>query len=133
MSRHLPINPDHLPAPRGFAHGVIAASGRTLHIAGETGHHEDMSLDEDFVAQFGQACRNFAAVVESAGGEVTDVVSLTIFVTEVDSYRNRLLEVGREYQAIFGKHFPAMALIGVSELVDPDVLVEMVGVAVIPE
>jgi enamine deaminase RidA (YjgF/YER057c/UK114 family) len=119
--------------PKGFSHGVVAGPGRTLHIAGETGHRKDLSLDDDFVAQFGQACRNVAMVVEAAGGEVGDLVSLTIFVTDVGAYRDRLLEIGREYQAVFGKHFPAMALIGISELVDPAAMVEMMGVAVVPD
>lgn len=133
MSRHSSVNPDELVEPRGYSHGVVAVAGRTLHIGGETGHHQDSSLDDDFVAQFGQACRNVAQVIASAGGETGDLVSLTIFVTDIDAYRDRLLEVGREYQAVFGKHFPAMALIGVSDLVDAGAMVEMTGVAVVPE
>lgn len=133
MTRNLPINPEHLPPARGFSHGVVSSEGRLLHIAGETGHHRDLSLDEGFVAQFSTACRNVLAVVEEAGGSATDLVSLTIFVTDVASYRQNLAEVGAAYQAVFGKHFPAMALIGISELVDPDAVVEIMGVAVIPD
>lgn len=133
MTGHLPINPAQLAPPSGFSHGVVSATGRLLHIAGETGHHQDMSLDEGFVEQFGQACRNVAAVIEAAGGELADLVSLTIFTTDVSAYRANLSEVGIAYQSVFGKHFPAMALIGISELVDPDALVEMTGVAVLPE
>jgi enamine deaminase RidA (YjgF/YER057c/UK114 family) len=92
-----------------------------------------MTLDDGFVAQFGRACENVAAVVEEAGGAPTDVVSLTIYATDVASYRENLAEVGRAYRAVFGRHFPAMALIGVSELVDPDALVEITGVAVIED
>lgn len=131
MTRHSVVNPGELPEPKGFSHGVVSAPGRTLHIAGETGHHKDLSLDDDFVAQFAQACRNVAAVVETAGGEVSDLVSLTIFVTDVGAYRDRLLEIGREYQVVFGKHFPAMALIGIAELVDPGAMVEIMGIAVV--
>jgi enamine deaminase RidA (YjgF/YER057c/UK114 family) len=117
----------------GFSHGVLASGGRVLHIAGEAGHRQDMSIDDDFVAQFGQASRNVARVVEEAGGEVTDLVSLTIFVTDLSDYRSRLREVGKVYRAVFGKHFPAMALIGVTDLVDPQARVEMQGVAVIAD
>lgn len=131
MSGHLPINPAGLAPPSGFSHGVLAETGRVLYVAGETGHRSDMTIDEGFVEQFGQACRNVAAVVAEAGGEAGDVVSLTIYVTDVAQYRESLADVGREYQAVFGKHFPAMALIGVSELLDPDARVELVAVAVV--
>lgn len=133
MSGHLPVNPGTLPPPSGFSHGVLAGAGRVLFVAGETGHRGDMTIDEGFVEQFGQACRNVAAVVAEAGGEPDDVVSLTIYVTDLSSYRDALGAIGREYQAVFGKHFPAMALIGVTELVDPKASVEIVGIAVVPD
>jgi enamine deaminase RidA (YjgF/YER057c/UK114 family) len=128
---NLPFNPSGMPPARGFSHGVLSAGGQILHIAGETGHYEDLSLDEDFVGQFARACRNVATVVEDAGGEASDLVSLTIFVTDVSLYRDNLGQVGEAYRSVFGKHFPAMALIGISELVDPAALVEIMGVAVI--
>lgn len=129
----IPINPSHLSPPAGFSHGVLSGPGRILHIAGETGHHQDMSLDDGFVAQFARACENVAAVVEEAGGAPTDVVSLTIYATDVSSYRDNLSEVGKAYRAVFGRHYPAMALIGVTELVDPSAVVEITGVAVIED
>lgn len=128
----LPINPESLPGPSGFSHGMLSDGGKLLHIAGETGHRQDMALDEGFVGQFGQACRNVAAVVSGAGGEATDVVSMTIYTTDVQAYRDNLSEVGKAYREVFGRHFPAMALIGISELVDPRALVEITAVAVIP-
>lgn len=128
----LPVNPSHLPPASGFSHGVLSEGGRLLHVAGETGHRGDSSIDEGFVAQFGQACQNVAAVVEAAGGAPEDVVSMTIYTTDVGAYRANLAEVGAAYRAVFGRHFPAMALIGVSELVDPRAIVEITGVAVIP-
>ncbi len=128
----LPINPSGLSPARGFSHGMLSGEGKILHIAGETGHHNDQKLDGDFVGQFGQACRNVSAVVVGAGGTPSDIVSLTIFVTDVSSYRDNLSAVGQAYQSVFGKHFPAMALIGISELVDPRAIVEITGVAVIP-
>lgn len=129
----IPINPSHLSPPAGFSHGVVSGPGRILHIAGETGHHRDMSLDDGFVAQFSRACENVAAVVAEAGGAPTDVVSLTIYATDVASYRDNLAEVGKAYRSVFGRHYPAMALIGVSELVDPAAVVEITGVAVIED
>ncbi|REK17502.1 MAG: RidA family protein [Actinobacteria bacterium] len=127
----LPINPEGLPDPSGFSHGMLSSGGRLLHVAGETGHHEDLSLDEGFVAQFARACSNVAAVVAEAGGDPADVVSMTIYTTDVAAYRDNLPEVGKAYRDVFGRHFPAMALIGVSELVDPRAIVEITAVAAI--
>ena len=129
----IPINPSQLSPPAGFSHGVLSGPGRILHIAGETGHHQDMSLDDGFVAQFARACENVAAVVEEAGGAPTDVVSLTIYTTDVAAYRDNLAEIGKAYRTVFGRYYPAMALIGVSELVDPAAAVEITGVAVIED
>ncbi len=129
---NIPLNPAGMPPARGFSHGVLSSDGRILHIAGETGHDEDLQLDSGFVEQFGKACQNVAAVVKEAGGDASDVVSLTIYVTDVSMYRDNLNAVGAAYQSVFGRHFPAMALIGVSELVDPRALVEISGVAILP-
>lgn len=127
----LPVNPTGLSPARGFSHGILTEGGKILHIAGETGHQQDMSLDTGFVPQFAAACRNVAAVIGEAGGSPSDLVSLTVFVTSVSDYRDNLEAVGAAYRDVFGKHFPAMALVGVSELVDPDAVVEMMGTAVI--
>jgi enamine deaminase RidA (YjgF/YER057c/UK114 family) len=127
----VPINPESLPDPRGFSHGMLSNGGQILHVAGETGHRADLAIDDDFVAQFSQACRSVVAVVSEAGGAPTDVVSMTIFVTDLTEYRENLQAVGEAYQGVFGKHFPAMALIGVSELVDPAARVEITAVAVL--
>ena len=127
----LPVNPSDLAPASGFSHGYLSEGGALLHIAGETGHRQDFSLDDGFVEQFAMACRNVAEVIAESGGQPTDLVSLTIFTTDVQAYRDNLRGVGEAYRAVFGKHFPAMALIGVAELVDPKAVVEMTGVAVI--
>jgi enamine deaminase RidA (YjgF/YER057c/UK114 family) len=132
MSRHIFLDPDGLAPARGFSHGVIASDGRVVHIAGQTGHHADESIDEGFVDQFGRACEAVAAVITEAGGEPSDLVSLTIYTTDVAGYRDNLGPIGEAYRALFGKHYPPMALIGVAELFDPKAKVELVGVAVIP-
>ncbi|MGH8952410.1 MAG: RidA family protein [Acidimicrobiia bacterium] len=131
MSAHRFLNPDGMAPARGFSHGSVPAAGKTLYIAGQTGHHEDMSIDEALVEQFAQACRSVARVIEGAGGAPTDLVSMTIFTTDLPGYRENLGPIGAAYREVFGKHFPPMALIGVPELFDPKALVELVGVAVV--
>jgi enamine deaminase RidA (YjgF/YER057c/UK114 family) len=132
MSRHLFLDPDGLAPARGFSHGALASNGRILHIAGQTGHHADETIDEGIVDQFGRACEAVAAVITEAGGEPGDLVSLTIYTTDVARYRDNLAPIGDAYRDVFGKHYPPMALIGVAELFDPQALVELVGVAVVP-
>jgi enamine deaminase RidA (YjgF/YER057c/UK114 family) len=132
MSRHLLLNPDGLAPARGFSHGALAAEGRTLHIAGQTGHHPDQAIDDDLVEQFARACVAVATVIAEAGGEPGDLVSLTIYTTDVAGYRDHPGPIGEAYRAVFGTHYPPMALIGVAELFDPRAKVELVGVAVVP-
>ncbi len=131
MSAHQFLNPEGLAPARGFSHGAIPAEGRTLYIAGQTGHHEDMTLDDGLVEQFASACQSVAKVIREAGGEPDDLVSMTIYTTDVDGYKENLGPIGEAYREVFGKHFPPMALIGVAELFDPDARVELVCVAVV--
>jgi len=132
MSRHRLFNPEGTTPASGFSHGALPDEGRTLYIAGQTGHHPDQTIDHGLVDQFAQACRSVARVIEEAGGEPGDLVSMTIFTTDVAGYRQSLAPIGTVYREVFGRHYPPMALIGVAELFDPDAVVELVCVAVVP-
>ena len=132
MTRHHLFDPDGLPPARGFSYGAIAAEGRTLHIAGITGHREDGSIDPDLVEQYGAACRSVARVITEAGGDPSDLVSMIIYTTDVDGYRANLSPIGERYREVFGRHYPPMALIGVERLFDRAALVALVCVAVVP-
>lgn len=131
MTRHNFFNPEDMTNAVGFSHGAVAAEGNTLYIAGQTGHHADGSINEGIVDQFHVACRAVSRVIEEGGGEPTDLMSLTIYTPDVQEYRENLAEIGLRYRDVFGKHFPPMALIGISELFDPSARVELVGVAVV--
>lgn len=133
MTRHELFNPDGMAPASGFSYGAVAAGGKTLHVAGMTGHQADSSIDSDLVDQFGAACRSVAKVIGGAGGSPTDLVSMTIYTTVIDEYRARLEEIGEEYRAVFGRHYPPMALFGVGQLFDPAAKVELVCVAVVPD
>jgi enamine deaminase RidA (YjgF/YER057c/UK114 family) len=110
----------------------VVGGGGTLHIAGQTGHYPDLTIDAGLVEQFAQACRSVMRVIEEAGGRPDDLVSMTIFTTDVQAYRDNLGPIGAAYREVFGKHYPPMALIGVSELLDPEAVVELVCVAEVP-
>ena len=120
------INPDGLPRAVGFSHVAVPEGGEPVFLAGQTGHHPDGSLDEGLVAQFGAACRNVELALAAAGAQPSDVASMQILVTDVASYRASLSELGEAYRSVFGRHFPAMTLVGVKELFDPKAVVEIV-------
>ncbi len=131
---HRLLSPDGLPPPRGYAHAVVAAPGRVVALAGQIG--ADASgrvVSDDLVEQFAAACDNVVTALAAAGARPEHVVSLQLYVTDVASYRARRAEIGEAYRARFGKHYPAMALFGVTELADPPALIELVATAVIPE
>ncbi len=127
------VNPDGLARPKGFNHGLLApAGGRLLFVAGQVGWDaEERLVPGGFVAQFEQALRNILAVIEEAGGAAMDIGRLTIFVTDKQQYLASLVEVGQRYRAVIGKHFPAMALLEVKDLLEPDALVEIEATAVL--
>lgn len=117
------------PAPRGYANGMIGA-GRTLCVAGQIGWDaQGVFHTDDLIAQFDQALANVVAVVAAAGAAVTDIASMTIYVTDIEGYRARLKELGPVWRARLGKHFPAMALVAVTALVEPRAKVEIQATA----
>jgi enamine deaminase RidA (YjgF/YER057c/UK114 family) len=87
----------------------------------------------DLVAQFSQALANLKTVVTEAGGQMTDIVKLTIYVTDKATYRAALEPIGVAYRAVFGRYFPAITLVEVRSLYDDQALVEIDGIAVLPE
>lgn len=129
-----PINPDELGAPRGWTNGMLGpAGGRVLFVAGQdaAGPEGEVTTD-DFVEQFEIALRKAVTVVRRAGGEPEDVGRLTIFVSDLDAYRTSRREIGVAYRSLMGRHFPAMALVEVSRLLDPRAKLEIEATAVIP-
>ena len=117
------VNPPELPKPSGFSHAVVA--GNTVYLAGQVGDGETL------VDQFDGALGNLVTALRSAGGDVTDLVSLQVFVVDVPAYRAASPEIGKAWQRHFGKHYPAMGLFGVAALFSPELQVELMGVAVI--
>ncbi len=132
MSRHHLFDPEGMAPASGFSYGALAGEGRTLHIAGLTGHHPDGSIDAGLVDQYRVACESVARVITTAGGAPEDLVSMIIYTSDVAGYRSSLKDLGVAYRSVFGRHYPPMALFGVTELFDPAAKVELVCVAVVP-
>ena len=126
---HRIIHPEGWLPAKGYANGVLSRDG-TLHIGGQIGWDESKRfVAQDFVGQMRQALRNIAAIVEAAGGQVSDVTRLTWFVTDKRDYLSRQAEVGAAYREVFGKHFPAMSMVVVAGLVEDEALVEIEATA----
>jgi enamine deaminase RidA (YjgF/YER057c/UK114 family) len=124
------VNPGELAAAIGFSHAVLA--GDTVYLAGQTAQGKDGSIvGETVVEQFDIAAANLMTALRAAGGEPADLVSLQVFVTAVDEYRDSLAGLGRVWRRHFGRHYPAMGLFGVTELFDPAAKLELMGVAVL--
>ncbi len=124
------INPDDLSAPVGFSHAAVG-QGRPVVLAGQIGCDASGRIEhpDDLVAQFAKALDNLLAALRAAGGGPTDVALLRIHTTQVDTYRRRLKQLGAAYRERFGRHYPAMCLLGVTELFAPGTLVEIEGLA----
>ena len=128
------VQPEGWAPAKGYANGVVCEGGRTVYVAGQIGWDAQQRFaSDDFVAQFDQALANVVAVVEAAGGRATDIVKMTVYVTDLDAYRDGLRGVGGAWRARLGKHFPAMALVGVAGLVERAAKVEIEAVAHITE
>lgn len=126
-------NPPTLLPPVGFSHAVVARPGRTIYLGGQTGHRPDGTLPDGLVAQFDQAAANVVTALGAVGAGPEHLTSIQVFVVSVEAYRGSSQHIGAAYRRHLGRHFPAMALFEVSGLFDPDALVELVGVAVLPE
>jgi NAD(P)-dependent dehydrogenase (short-subunit alcohol dehydrogenase family) len=127
------INPAELGAPRGWNNGMLAqAGGRTLFIAGQTARDGSGEVQvADFVSQFDRALGNVLTVLLQAGGQPGDVGRFTIYVTDMAQYLASLKPLGEVYRRRMGTHFPAMALVEVTSLVDPRAVVEIEATAVL--
>ena len=134
MTREIRLhNPPTLMKAAGFSHGAEARGGRLLFFAGQVAKDKDGQTvgPGDLVAQFRQVCENLKTVVTAAGGGLSDVVKLTIYVLDAGEYKRQVKAIGGVYREYFGKHFPAMTLVGARDLFDAadGCLIEIEGVA----
>jgi 2-iminobutanoate/2-iminopropanoate deaminase len=119
-----PTLPD--PTPRAYSHGVRV--GNLLFLAGQTGADRERRVEAgNFEAQTRRAFANIQAILEAAGGTLDNLVTMTVFLTDM-RYGDEFVRLRRE---ILGRDFPASALIGVSHLANPDALVEIQAIAVL--
>jgi enamine deaminase RidA (YjgF/YER057c/UK114 family) len=127
------LQPPHWARARGFSNG-ICAKGTLVFIAGQIGWTGQCEWkDRSFAGQFRQALENILAVLNEAQGRPEHIVRLTWYVIDKQEYLASLNEVGAAYRELMGRHFPTMAVVQVSGLVEDEARLEIEATAVIPE
>ncbi len=126
---HRIIHPDGWKRAKGYANGVLTDTGE-LYVGGQIGWTAEQVFEaHDFIGQMEQALRNILAVVMAAGGQADDIVRLTWYVTDKATYLAHQREVGEVYRKVLGRHFPAMTMVVVADLIEDAALVEIEATA----
>jgi enamine deaminase RidA (YjgF/YER057c/UK114 family) len=126
------LQPPAWARAKGFSNGIVA-SGRLVFIAGQVGWTGQGEWKEkSFAGQFRQTIQNILEVLEQAKGKPEHIVRLTWYVLDRDEYLASLKEVGAAYRELMGRHYPTMAVVQVSGLVERNARLEIEATAVIP-
>jgi len=132
MTIHEILHPANWKKAVGYANGILA-EGRMVFIGGQVGWNGDQVFEEkELVGQIRQTLQNILAVLAEAGGGPQHIVRLTWYVTDKQDYLANLKGVGEAYRAVMGKHFPAMTMVQVADLIEDDAVVEIEATAVLP-
>ena len=129
--KHEMLQPPGWPAPKGYANG-IKARGEFVFVGGMVGWDAKEKFPKGFVAQARQALENIVAVLAEGNGRPEHLVRLTWYVLDMDEYLGARKELGAAYRAVLGDHFPAMALVQVGRLFEPEARLEIEATAVVP-
>jgi enamine deaminase RidA (YjgF/YER057c/UK114 family) len=126
------LQPSGWPRPKGYANG-IKARGELLFIGGLVGWDEHGRFPPDFVGQTRQVLRNIAAVLAEGGAAPRHIVRMTWYVRDMDEYVKARPALGGVYREAMGDHYPTMALVAVTRLVEPEARLEIETTAVVPD
>lgn len=128
------INPAELSPPTGFSHAVTVTGSRLVFLAGQTALDSDGKVTGTTLPeQFEVALGNLLTALRAAGGTPSALARVTVYATDVADYRTHAPELGRIWHRLAGRDYPAMAVIGAVRLWDEACLVELDGVAVLPD
>ncbi|MEH6676884.1 RidA family protein [Phenylobacterium sp.] len=125
------VLPEGWPRPKGFSNGMLAY-GPTVFIGGQIGWDVAGRFPDGFVPQVRQALANICDILVQAGAGPEHLVRMTWYVTDMNAYLGALKEIGAVYRELIGPHYPAMALVQVVRLVEPQAVVEIEATAVLP-
>ena len=128
------LQPPAWARPRGFSNGIAVKGGTTVYIAGQVGYNGQGPWEEKgFAGQFRQALANILAVLAEASGRPEHLVRLTWYVLDKQEYLGALKDVGAAYRELIGRHYPVMAVVQVSGLVEAEARLEIEATAAIPD
>ena len=127
------IDPKGLEPPIGYSHIAKITGGTVVHVAGQAPFDERGQVvgKGDFVAQFRQVMSNLKTAIQAVGGQPNQYAVLTIYITNLEAYWGNKKPLGTAYRQVFGKYFPAITLVEVKRLYNPDCMIEISGIAVI--
>ena len=127
------LQPSEWPRPKGYSNG-ISATGKLVVTGGIVGwDNEENFTAKDITGQSKTTFENIMAVLNEAGARPEHIVRMTWYITDRNEYKRSIKEIGAIYREVFGKHFPAMAVIEVSGLMEEEAKIEIEVTAVIPE
>jgi enamine deaminase RidA (YjgF/YER057c/UK114 family) len=126
------LQPEGWERPKGYANGILAR-GQLVFTAGLIGWDGSGRLQRGFLNQFEQTLENTVAVLREGGAFPEHIVRMTWYIVDRDEYLSSLSEIGRIYREKIGRVFPAMAVVQVTALVEPEALIEIETTAVIPD
>jgi enamine deaminase RidA (YjgF/YER057c/UK114 family) len=119
--------------PIGYANGIVVPAGRMVFIAGQVGWDDQQQFhSEDLLPQFEQALKNVLVVLAQAGGAPSHICRMTAYCIDRPAYLAHRAELGAVWKRLMGKHFPAMSMIFVADLLDHPAKIELEATAVIP-
>ena len=126
------LQPANWPRPKGYSNGIIA-EGRMLFLGGQVGWDETETFHtDDFAGQVRQALLNIVTLLKEAQAGPENIVRMTWYITDKREYLGSLKEIGQAYREIIGKHYPVMAMVQVSALMEDKAKVEIEVTAVLP-
>ena len=129
---HRVLQPAGWPRPKGYANGMLAR-GEMAFVGGMIGTDREGRLADGFLPQMRQALRNISAVLAEAGASPEHIVRLTWYVCDMNEYLADLPALGGAYREVMGRHFPAMAVVEITRLVEPRARLEIEATAVLPQ
>lgn len=134
MSKFEWLQPEGWPRPKGYSNGVVVRGGRMVVLAGQVGWDEQEKIvPGGLVPQFEQALKNVLTLVRLAGGSPEHLIQLRIYLTDKQAYLSSQRALGEVYKRLVGKHFPCMSGLVLAGLVEEGALVELEGLAVVPD
>jgi enamine deaminase RidA (YjgF/YER057c/UK114 family) len=125
------LHPPPWPRPKGYSSAMMG-TGTFVLLSGQVGWDAEGRFAQGFVGQTEQALRNMLAILAEAKAGPEQIARITWYVTDMAAYRASAKSLGAVWRAVMGRHFPAMSVIGVSALVEPEAMVELEAVAILP-